>query len=98
MNSLRFMPIPVSMGTGGGSGLDWKLLFLAMLVTFVFIIVPCLIYIIRSYLKHKREYPMLYFDWESDLHPLPVIITGFYIGTVVMFVLMGITTWLYNLL
>lgn len=97
MNSLRFMPIPVSMGTGGGSGLDWKLLFLAMLVTFVFIIVPCLIYIIRSYLKHMREYPMLHFDWQYE-HPIPVIIIGIYIGLAVIFIIMNITTWLYNLL
>lgn len=96
MNNLTFLPIPIN--TGGSLVVDWKFLLLGMLVTFVFIIVPCLIYFIRSYLKHKREYPMLYFDWQSDLHPLPVIITGIYIGMVVIFGLMGITAWLYNLL
>lgn len=96
MSNLTLIPIPIN--TGGSSDVDWKFFLLGMLVTFVFVIVPCLIYFIRSYLKHKREYPMLYFDWQSYLHPLPVIITGIYIGLAVTFGLMGITEWLYNLL
>lgn len=96
MSNLTIIPIPIN--TSYGSDVDWKMILLGMLVTFVFIIVPCLIYFIMSYLKHKVEYPTLHFDWKYDLHPLPVIITGTYIGISVIFGLMGITKWLYNLL
>lgn len=96
MSNLTLIPIPIN--TGGSSDVNWKFFLLGMLVTFVFVIVPCLIYFIRSYLKHKREYPMFNFDWQSDLHPLPVIITGIYIGIAVVFGIMGITELLYNLL
>ena len=65
-----FMPLPSS---GGSGNMPIEIVPIAFAVTFVFIVLPCLVYLCFEYFRLKREYPKLHFDL-GDYLVSPVLI------------------------
>lgn len=64
--SLLNVIIPIQINSGCGGDIDWCKFIILTSLTFLLVIFPLLIYCVRVYVKHKREYPMSSFYWQTE--------------------------------
>lgn len=96
MNMSNFaVVIPMSIHHSGGGDIIWEKVLILAIVSFAFLILPSLIYIIKEYIKHKKKYPELYFYWGD--YPLSVILIGSYFAIFVLLLILWITEIIYEL-
>lgn len=97
MNILKFLtiiPIPIH-SNGNGGTIVWGKVVILMIVSFCVVVLPFVIYIIKEYIKHKREYPMLRFGYED--YPISVIIISVYITSSITVFIGWMTNFIYGL-
>jgi hypothetical protein len=94
LNFLTIIPIPIH-SNGNGGTIVWGKVVILMIVSFCVVVLPFLIYIIKEYIKHKREYPMLSFDFAN--YPLSTVILGVYIVLIGVIFICWMTNFIYGL-
>jgi hypothetical protein len=95
LDFIAVIPIPVHSHGGGGSFVWAKILILAI-VSFIFVVLPFLIYIIKEYIKHKKKYPTISFDLAN--YPLSSVIFEVYIVVTGVGFIGWITNFIYKLM
>lgn len=96
LNFAVVVPMPIHHYHGGGGDIIWEKVLIIAIVSFVLIVLPFLIYIIREYVKYKKEYPTWSFDWYD--YPLSIFVIGSYITIYACFFILWITEVVYQLI
>lgn len=97
MKNLSNIIISIPVNTQSSAGCDSliELWWIFLMVWFILINIPCIIYTYWKYIKKKREYPSLGFS-HYDIPSLMMSNFGAFIVTTTVILMCQIVFWLYN--